>query len=280
MAINIQYDLNLGGISGSYDRAGDGFNITHLVTGVTGLTAADKILAVKNALISDGFIIGAFADSASGAWLHDVQVRPIGSPPEPDKFVATLIYRSNPFSEVKIESSVSLSQISTNIDIFGNPVTLQYQYSDPFEADSELAGKLVPQGGLFDKLVPEIVVVLRVRQLEDPVIQAPLWVGKTNSEWWRGGAPGEWMCMGITGQNDLSQPPYEYFNAAYTFQRRLPGITVSSGIVRDAWNPRVVFIDKTDGKPPADVEDSGQPDAVKYPIIYDEADFNFLFDYS
>jgi hypothetical protein len=40
-----------------------------------------------------------------------------------------------------------------------------------------------------------------------------------------------------------------------------------------------VFIDKTDGKPPADVEGSGQPYAVEYPIIYNSVDFNNLFLY-
>jgi hypothetical protein len=219
---------------------------------------------VKAHLVSLGFTIGSVISGGSEAWLQDVRIIPIGGDkPEPDKFVATLVYRSNPRQEVKIESNISLSQINTNIDKDGAAIEVSYDYPSDWAANADYAGKTITQGGKVDKFIPETVVTFRIREAIDPATEADTYVGTTNSLAWRSKVAGEWMCTSITGFSDNSGA---YFENAYSFQHREGG-----------WNPRVVFNDSNTGKPPPDVESSSQPDAVALPELYEQTNFNTLF---
>ena len=266
MALGIVYDINQGGISGGVSTESESFNITHLVTGVTGTNAGNKIDQVKNYMAFLGFEIGVYINSGSFSWLRDIQVVPIGgSTPEPDKFLVTLVYRSNPRQELKIESGATLSQITTSFDKDNNAVVLSYTYPASWPPNDKFQNELITQSAEIDKLVPERTVTFRLREDIDPASIAETYVGKVNLYGWRGGDNGEWMCTGITGVSDNSGV---FFDNAYSFQHRVGG-----------FNPKMVFHDSSTGKPPPDVDASAQPNAIKTPEMYDEVDFNILFDY-
>jgi len=260
--MKIDYDINQGGMRASLDISGKEFIITHRIYEVEGNNAGIRFNSVVDFLEGLGFFIGVDIDQATGAWLRKIDVLPFGdsSKPESNQFIATLTYKTNPRQILKVDSTSSLNQENINVDIYGDPIEVTYNFTDDFQYEGET--KSVTQGGRVIKMTPRRGVIYKIREYLDPAYPAEIYEGKVNSTIWRKGLPDTWLCTGITGFSDGSDG---WFDNAYAFSYK-----------EDGWDEKVVFTYK--GKPPPNVEDTSlNPDAVKYPIIYENVNFNIIF---
>ncbi|MCH8852559.1 MAG: hypothetical protein IID41_07865 [Planctomycetes bacterium] len=144
----------------------------------------------------------------------------------------------------------SLKQIATEKDRFGNPLLLGYTYPPVYPLDESLQGKFVPQGGSAQVDNPNDTTIAVGRlTMPNPDAMVDAWRGWVNSDIWRAGAAGTWLCTDVQydtyHQQNITWPIY---NFRFTFQREPQG-----------WNPLIVFRDPRSGKPAANWWD--QPSA-------------------
>lgn len=152
------------------------------------------------------------------------------------------------------ESGTVLQTFSTNQDVNGNKVVLQYTYPSDYAINPDDAGKTITTGATFDVQRPATTEVMRRVEVGiDPEPLAEAYVGKVNNATWLNRAPGVWLCTGITGTSRDAGVTWEM---EYTFQKN-----------SDGWNNRKVVIeDPNTGRPPPDVvADSGISAATGLP---------------
>lgn len=164
-----------------------------------------------------------------------------------------IIYRGYPPPQFEFGSS--LSQIESNLDVDGNPITVQYTYPSSYLPDpNHRAGKTVTQGGMMSKPLPEPTFTVRwlvvagnlgvVYHTADYLMSYYMsFEGKLNdSSFTIGyivGAAHTWLIAAVKGTSRDGGVSYE---ASMTFQYRAR-----------TWDDQVTFINPDDGKPPPDL---------------------------
>ena len=166
-----------------------------------------------------------------------------------------------------IEGTSSLSQVTTQLDIYGDPIALEHTYpaDDP---DPNYASKTFEQGGIVQVL--DTVTTLSAKGvlgIADPPSFIGSWIKTLNGTYWYGGEVGEWLITNIDFKpinvTDANDPFYQF-----TFQ---------FSYKRGGWNPDAVFTDARTGKPPSGlVEGTGYKTVDSY--LY--SNYNKLFPYA
>ena len=232
---------------GSYNTAINGYTFTTflLLKGVAGITDAELIFNALNdpAVPVKGSNLSGIDPFLETCWLRDIGAEVI----DQDNVRITLDWQQSPWGVLQIDAGAQLSQIETNLDISGEPITLEYTYpsdyggTTPSAEEEALRDQTKEQGGSIVFQNPEHVRVYTVRQTLDPTDQAILFSGKTNDDLWQGGFAGTWLCTSITGTNDnsgiVAGVATSWINR-YEFQFR-----------QDGWDPQVVYSDDLTGKP-------------------------------
>lgn len=241
----------------SAERQGYEFTVDFILSEVTGATA---IAQMYNALTdfqipAIGSDLSAVDLDLTGCWLRAINAEVMS----PGTVKLILHYSHSPIEQLVIEAGSTLNQVQTNKDKNDAKISLEYTYPDPFPPNPQFAGTTATQGGTFTKMVPERVLVYKQRESTSPQSFAALYEGKVNDATWQGGAAGTWIVASITGRSDNSGIDFVNF---YRFQYR-----------KDGWDPEVVFIDPSTGKPPPDVGAGGQ----KVVATYDNFNFTDLF---
>ena len=153
----------------------------------------------------------------------------------------------------------TLQQVTTEVDAFGNQVTVQHTYPG---GDPDYPNETIVQGGSASVLVPQSTRTA-IGQLRAPFPESisRLWTGALNEVAWYGDPVGTWMCSSVTYECiNLSDFRWEF---TFEFQYDASG-----------WQPQVVFTDRRDGKPPPGlVAGVGYKEFIWYPTM----NFNSLF---
>lgn len=160
--------------------------------------------------------------------------------------------------------SSTLTQIETQNDFNGNPISVAYTYPANYPYDTTLAGQTVTQGGAVSVQIPQPTIVISgIYATDYPNSVTDYWMGTTNLWAWNGGGPGQWLVASVTCDPEALGTNPSRWKFRFEFQRKL-----------DGWQPLVYFIDPNDGKPPADlVENVG----VKYVNWYPTRIFQTWF---
>lgn len=258
------YDNLIESANASYSAAINGmkFDVTYILDKVAGSSVFALLYNAMNddnipAIGTDPSAVDAslFGTGVVGCWARDIDAAVIGK----SKVRVTLHYQHSPMNVVQVRAGSSLSQIMTNKDRAGNPITLEYTYPDDYKHDDDLKGKTVTQGGTVTLLKPERVREYLIRETNDPDVVSESYEGRVNGVEFLGGAVGTWLCSSITGTNDNSNQSTPSWVNTYMFQYR-----------EDGWNPEAAFSDKNTGDPPPDlVADTG----IKTIDEYEIADF-------
>jgi hypothetical protein len=169
-----------------------------------------------------------------------------------------------------IQGTSSLSQVTTQLDVFGDPIVLQHTYPSIAggEPDPTYASKTFEQGGTVQVLDSSTTLTATgVLGIADPPSFIGSWIRHVNSQYWYGGEIAEWLITNIdfkpVNVTDSFDPFYQF---TFQFSWKFGG-----------WDPDAVFTDARTGKPPPDlIPDVGYKTVISYP----ERDYNELFPYA
>lgn len=158
----------------------------------------------------------------------------------------------------------SLTQIETQKDINGNPLSVSYQYPADYKYDPSLASETITQGGSISVQIPQATIMISgILGTDYPNSVTDYWMGSVNLWAWNGGGPGQWLVSSVTSEPESLGTNPSKWKFRFEFQRKL-----------DGWQPVVFFTDPNDGHPPADlVVDVG----VKFPVWYPKRIFQTFF---
>lgn len=165
----------------------------------------------------------------------------------------------------KLEVGSTVQQIQTNKDADGNIITVSYLAPETPENPQPTFDT---QSGTLNVQAPLVTYTITRREAPSQTLGIPIGeVSKqydrtVNSITWENGAPGTWLCHGITAETDAGG------NA----------LTVRYSFIYnpDTWRARVVYVG-ADGKVPADISDPRhQGLADRLVDIYQSKDFNAL----
>lgn len=223
------------------------------VAKVSGLTAGES--APFNAVTADGMPLkGSAHPNDSTLLLEDYRVSMNGG----TFATVDLVYRRQEFAiqpdeegyQANFSGGTALETIQTQKDKNGDPITVTHNG--------------VTQGGFINVTIPRSSLnVSAIDAQTEPGSISTAWVGKVNSANWNGGEPGTWMCTSVTFDAfDLSvAPPKWRFNFSFTHRA-------------EGWNPDVVFIDPTTGKPPSGLVEGEGYKTIEY---FETKDFGQTF---
>jgi hypothetical protein len=166
-----------------------------------------------------------------------------------------------------IEGTSSLSQVTTQLDIYGDPIALEHTYPSD-DPDPNYADKTYEQGGVVQILDTATTLSAKgVLGIADPPSFIGNWVKHVNSTYWYGGEIGEWLITNIDFKpinvTDEFDPFYQF---TFQFSYR-----------RGGWQPDAVFTDQRTGKPPSGLVDGTGYKTVE---IYPYRNYNELFAYA
>ena len=207
--------------------------------------------------------------AVEGCWLYSIKARVVSK----GIVRVFLKYQHTPIRDVTVTASNSLSQVQTNKDIDGNPITLEYTYPSDYGGDApsqrefELRGKNREQGGTVSVLKPENVREYHIREASDPGYMQWRYGGKTNltTMFTAGGGTGigdnsgKWLLASISGTSDFNNSGVEMWNNVYTFQYK-----------EDGWDPEAVFVREPNRDP---APDAVQGTGIKTISSYERVDF-------
>ena len=180
-----------------------------------------------------------------------------------------IVYRGYPLPTTEFDGV--FSQVETNIDAAGNPITVSYTYPSDYSLDPRKAGKTFPQGALVPTDVNEPVFTIKFMVVPgllsfftaaiplpagvtvDPyrTMSATEWIsllswyytGKVNNaSYLIGVILGQARQWKITKVSGVSKDGGRSYEASMSFQLRVPN-----------WDTQATFINPDDGKPPADL---------------------------
>ena len=159
-----------------------------------------------------------------------------------------------------IRTSASLEQIETEVDKFGNAVTVQHTYpSDDYEFPSQT----ITQGGKVQ--VTNAVASRTATGLfttDIPSAELDIFLNKVNGNPWGGAEAGTWLCTDASYvPHDLAVSPSEYI---FTFEFQFK---------EEGWNPKAVFT-RPDGSVPSGIVQGVGTTSVDW---YFRVDFNETF---
>lgn len=176
-----------------------------------------------------------------------------------------IVYKGYPAAQYELDAC--LTQVESNLDAFGNPITVGYMYTDPSGGSSgayfydpkkvqwcKTNGPMI-QGGMLSRPVPEatftvkwIVTAGTIAGVSHTALEVMSWYammfeGKINDAPYTigllTGAKHCWMIPRVHGHSRDGGFTYE---ASMTFHYREAG-----------WDPMVIYTDPETGKPPKDL---------------------------
>lgn len=175
-----------------------------------------------------------------------------------------------PSDDAVIEVGSSVVTVETNKDIHGKDITVKYTFTgDALSKAKEQYTEIAEDGTVevsapVQFLFPEHTRRYNRKESSSPENKAIFYVGRTNSDNWKNGAPGEWLCRSILGR---SNDGGDTFHVNYDFERR--PIDES----QEGWKGLAYFVDKSTGRPPKDLVDGT---SRKWIELYYPVDFNDL----
>lgn len=270
----------LKGARGSYNTEINGYEfstsmILNDIEGDNDITVGFNALTDSRVPLA-GSDLSSVSSDLAGCWLREIDYEITGRSPDGLAIVRLdLKFQSSRWGILRIDAGNQLNQVQTNLDIFGDPIVLEYTYPDdyggtnPSEQEKELQGQTKEQGGTVTVQKSENTRVYTVREQVDPLVVAAAYGGTLNSFLWWGGEPGTWLCS-IEGGSDNSgvsvSIPIEWINR-YVFQYKAGG-----------WDPEAVYSDVLTSEPvPVELFDVTNPDAMKKVESYLRTDFWDLF---
>jgi len=229
---------------------------------VSGVTGSGHSRIIEAAETSGMPRMGDSYPGLKGCYLYEI--RPIPDASDIIKF--SLLYKMI-FDYDIVEVGATLSQVETNMDVYGALISVSYTYPATYGKEGSddrlnIAGTTDVTGKALAKYLPDHRISVHKLELVNPSAKALDYVGYVNSGPWSL-APtsimGQWMCTGLTGTSSIGRVGWD---VNYTFQYR-----------PDTWMEQVYYIDPRRGEPPADlVKNVGYKNITLYPI----ANFNLL----
>lgn len=146
-------------------------------------------------------------------------------------------YVPNETNPAQIETGATIVQRQTNLDRFGDLITVTYSNPDKLDANNQpFEDTIVATVELQE---PQVYLRLSRKEPEDPELKASLFVGTTNLTPFRGDGPFKWLCTAITGSSPNGGLDWD---VRYEFQRN-----------PSDWRIDVVYVDPETGNPPEDI---------------------------
>lgn len=217
---------------------------------VTGANATGDYRALSNALTATGIpAVGTLLTGYPNLVLRDREMQPAAEDDNQAVYV-DLYYEHSlndgqsasapPFGVILVESQCSLAQKTSNVDIDGEPIILQYTY--PVD-DPDYPGQTKIQGGEVNYLEPQPTRKISVlKQTLTPWLVEDTIAGAINDATFMGKRAATWMCSGVTSRPHSLQAPGAHY---FTFELQYNA---------DTWDPTAVFKDDRTKVPPPDLE--------------------------
>lgn len=255
-------------IDGSRARKNrEGWQEVERIATVTGLTSTGQD-QFDDALSASGMpSMGAAHPSLTGLYLDEANLSALG----PGKVQASLIYRriqltdyplgGIPIGEAAtmLEVGTTVQQVESNIDSDGLSTTLTYTGNDKPPGDPQ------EQVARFPRMVPQTTLIVKRREVGNPLSKSKLYVGKINRLPWAAdpdALPYSWLCTGIIGTSSDGNQTYD---VTYTFQHCGDSPT-------GTWFAKCKWVG-SNGQIPTDLVDNT---GIKSIQVYDSIDFNLL----
>lgn len=171
-----------------------------------------------------------------------------------------LVYRKpefgsfgGPQASLVYQGGSVLETIETENDKDGNQITLTFDG--------------ITQGGKIAVQEPRLTHTVQVIEETDTPEQYQMaWLGRVNSQTWKSGAPGTWICDQVSFQTERTDTTPNQHLFTYGFKFNAKG-----------WQPEAVFIDNETGKPPIFDPQNDEDVAYKEIDYYDTAHFGAKF---
>lgn len=156
---------------------------------------------------------------------------------------------------MNIQVGTTVSQVQSNLDVDGNPITVSYTPSGESE---------VTVSSLVTKTESRSTIVIERRESSSPGDNSREYTNTVNIAGWRhdpGAQPRTWKCVSIVGRSDDGGDTYL---VTYTFEFKA-----------DMWDFDVVYIDSSTGRPPSNPAPSASNGIETYQL-YEMKNFNSL----
>lgn len=268
MAIEWKFQL-IEGNNAEKTIAGWSIDMSGIATGYTGTPGGNIYAAITD--ISTGCPqLGDSHPNNADAVLRRIQVVSFTH-----QDVRAIFQYRDRWSVANLTVGATLNQDQTNV---GSPngtevpeeMEVEYTYPDDYKLNPDLAGETVKQGGLANKLLPNMERVYTVKSDINPEQIAADYVGKCNSVGWKGFAVYTWLCTAITG---VSADGGITWTTTLRFQYKRGDPITPSTTVFYGWATWIYFIDPLSGKPPSDIVEF---EGYKSYDLYEKIDFNQL----
>ncbi len=232
------------------------FRRTAIVSGITAIPDGDLLGTAVQAVVGEVGDIGEGTyPNHPDAYIQEFQPEAI----DKSTVKVVILYRELLYSSAQIEVGTSLTQTESNLDAFGNPITLDYTFPADYIIVEKRGKTDKDQRGMYQRLVPETTVTFRRKEYQSPLIKSTQYTGKTNLNTFLSLGSGRWLCTGIMGASDDGGLTW---NVVYQFQCR-----------PDGWDEQIVYINPDTGRPPGDLVPGV---GIKCPQRYLQIDFGGL----
>lgn len=139
------------------------------------------------------------------------------------------------FGTLVYEIRASVSQVKSNTDNGGSPISLSHTY--PL-TDPDYPGETKTQGGEIEFFQPQTLMTVRgILTTNYPWLLERHIIGAVNESDWSGRGPREWLCVGF------SWKPLDGVSGKHE-------VSIEFQHNPDTWDPTAIFIDDRTGKPP------------------------------
>ena len=238
-----------------------------IVTGVTGTGAAKIYNAVLN---TPGMpVIGEVHPDLPYTWLARIHPKSI----EGDIVKLELFYQPLEYYTTEYDIGASSSQVDTNLDIDGDPVSVSYTYPSDY-VEEKYQNVTDIQGVVYSVYKPEgRILVTKQEGISRSTLMSRIstYENKVNTAGWNldPSAPaGSWLCIEIRGCKSNTTAMV----VSYSFLKR-PSF-VREGTTYPGWSEQLVYIDPNSGKPPD--PDTWDAETMKIIMPYEYVDFDGL----
>lgn len=156
----------------------------------------------------------------------------------------------------------ALSQESTQVDRFQNPLVVSHTYPS---GDPDYANETKTQGVDLPVLTPQLTLTATGQmQVFWPDYTARTWLGAMNSTFWAGGQPYQWLCTRVDFQPlDVGFGRLRWWEFTFEFQQSFT-----------TWIPQIWFVDDRTQRPPEGLVPNV---GIKLVDWYSAMDYNLLF---
>lgn len=281
----VQVDILEGSSASHHITQGWAITRVAVITGLNADASADTAKLYNDALTALIAVVGDRGSQCPSISVPTYLEEFIPELLSPESVKIRIVYKGYPLPTY--EFNAGLSQVESNVDAQGHPITVAYTYPDDYALDPRKAGLTITQGGMVSRPVSEPAFTIRflvtsgtiptqvingvffnfpgVRTATEIMTYLAAYEGTVNSNYYQigliSGAPHQWMVTSVRG---VSRDGGDSYEASMTFQFRAA-----------TWDQLVTYINPDDGKPPPDLEEGVGYKMARVPAEASFPTFNF-----